>query len=57
MMRAALAFLTAATVAALALVALEPDPPPIACEPVAHLIGCGYEDGTVTSGPEEDDQR
>lgn len=56
-MRAAAAFLTAATIAALALVALEPDPPPVACEPVAHLVVCVYEDGTVTSGPEEDDQR
>lgn len=55
-MRAAFAFLVAATIAAVALVALEPDPPPVACEPVAHLVVCVYEDGTVTSGPEEDSQ-
>lgn len=55
-MRAALAFLIAATIAACGLTWLEPDPPPVACEPVAHLVVCVYEDGTVTSGPEEDDQ-
>ena len=55
-MRAALALLIAATIAAIALVALEPDPPPLACGRVAHLVVCVYEDGTVTSGPEEDSQ-
>lgn len=56
-MRAVAVFLAAATVAALALIGLEPDPPPLACEPVAHLVVCVYPDGTVTSGPEEDSQR
>jgi hypothetical protein len=55
-MRSTLVLLIAATAGAVALVALEPDPPPIACEPVAHLVVCVYPDGTVTSGPEEDDQ-
>jgi hypothetical protein len=48
-MRATLALLIAVTAGAAALMWLEPDPPPVACEPVAHLVVCVYEDGTVTS--------